>query len=208
MKLICVFAVLLSASALLAGPDWTEIPDAGRLLPGQTIPIPQPTSVLGVLVGMDAFGGPDIADLFFITTTAPMTTVRTGVGFLRGVTDFDTALFLFDVQGRGIVANDDTAPGDSSSTITILMPGQYFLGIAPKAVQPFSAAGNIFDVYAPGNQFEQVGPTTGGGSFTLAEWVGTPLSPEPRNYLAQFIVPGPGVGLVGVVGVMGMRRRR
>lgn len=182
--------VLTVSSVAVAGPDWTEIPDASKLPPGQVIPFSPVDSITGMLVGLDAAGGPDVADLFQVTTTIPNTTVKTGSLPLRN-SDFDTIIVVFTQAGVGVVANDDVAPGHTSSAVTIPTPGTYLIGIAAKGVQPVSQAGNMFDLYLTGNQFAQLPPTSA-GMLPVQDWVGQPIDPEPRNYMAtldQSVIP-------------------
>lgn len=191
MNAISLSVVLLFASSAFAGPDWTEVPpDARKNPPGQTITLTPVNSISGSLMGLDSSDfpplaslgfGPDVADLYRITV-AGTTTVTTGGGG-GGSADFDTILALFCLDGTGHVANDDVSPTDTSSRITIPGPGTYFLAIAVKGVQPVSAGGNIFNFTTPGAQFAQV-PANGPGRLQpLLDWPGTPVNPEPRNYV-------------------------
>lgn len=189
MRSLAMIAVLACASAAVAGPDWTEIPDARKLLPAQVIPFSPVNSTTGALVGIDAAGGADTADLYQVTTTAPGSKVNTGTLplALRREANFDTLLVLFDTTGHAIVANDDAAPGTTSSEITIASPGTYVLAIAAKGTQPVSTSGNMFNFGGPGAQFAQLPPNGPGGALPLSGWTGTPVDPEPRNYVAYFI---------------------
>jgi hypothetical protein len=202
-----IVIVLASAAAACAGPDWTEIPDAPKLPPGQLIPFAPVESVAGTLEGMDAAGGPDIADIFRITITEPNTTIKTGAGPIRGLTNFDSVIFVFDENGIGVVANDDVAPGDTTSSVTIAAPGVYLVAFAVKGVEPVSMNGPMFEIYAPGNQFAQVGPTAA-GMLPIQNWIGVPIDPEPRFYLAtidrgaQDIPVMSPVGLVVMAGML------
>lgn len=204
MRFIVTIAMLTVSSAALAGPDWTEVPDAIKLPPGQIIPFSPVNSISGELVGLDAAGGPDVADLYHLTVPIGGTKVSTGPsgGPLREA-NFDTLLVLFNLTGRAIVANDDAAPGQTHSELTIPVPGTYLLAIAAKGAQPVSAGGNIFNFSTPGAQFAQLTPNGPGAMQPLTNWVGTPINPEPRNYIANF-EPGPHVPTLSEWGLIAL----
>lgn len=199
MRTTPLLAMLAAASAAFAGPDWTEVPDAGKLLPGQAIPFSPVESITGELIGTDAFGGPDVVDLFSLTTTVPNTKVRTGALLAGREANFDTVLFVFNAAGQGVVANDDAGPGDTSSVVTIPTPGNYKLAVAAKGVQPVSAAGEMFEIYAPHNQFAQVTPRSPGGFSPLQDWIGAAVDPEPRFYTARLSHEIPTLSEAGLV---------
>jgi len=207
---ICVLA--FTALPAFAGPDWTEIPDAPKLQPGQFIPFFPVNSIVGTLAGLDALGGPDMVDLYHVrTTSAGFFSTSTTFSPFRdggGETEFDSVLFLFDLAGFGIVANDDIMPGNHDSIVEVPGPGDYLLAVAVKGIQPFSSEGNIFDIYAMNNQFNQVPPTAMGGAFPLSEWVGPPIF-DAGKYVVNFIVPAPGaIAFSSLIAVMSLRRRR
>lgn len=207
MRTLTALTVLMTASVALAGPDWTEVPDAPKIPPGQGIPFSPVNSIMGELTGIDAAGGPDTADLYAITTTAPGTVVKTGGGGPLREADFDTILVVFRTDGTGVVANDDVAPGDTSSAVTIPSPGTYLVAVAAKGVQPVSAGGIMFNIYQPGKQYLQVGPTNAGMQPVL-DFVGTPLDPEPRHYIMRLskgipAMSGPALAALGAAFVVG-----
>lgn len=82
----------------------------------------------------------------------------------------DTQLFLFDLNGRGVVCNDDVCAAQSTLTNSLVVnPGVYYLAISEYNRDPQSVAGAIFGTAATG----QVGPTGPGGAQPLTGWAGT-----------------------------------
>lgn len=189
MKLFPLAAVFVVTSSALAGPVWTEAnqipPDASRIRPGHVIPFSPVTAIVGTLTGIDTAGGPDIADVYTIMTGGP-TVVSTGAASAVLEANFDTVLCLFTTAGLGVVANDDIAVGNTRSQITIPGAGTWVLAVLPKAVQPVSAGGAIFNLFQPGNQFVQLSPTGPGGGQPQNGFAGAPNDPEPRDYTARF----------------------
>jgi hypothetical protein len=209
MKLQVIASSLVLASSVSAGPVWTEMGDAAKLPPGQLIPFTPVTLIIGGVNAMDALGGPDVADVYRIGVNGK-TVVKTGPRIgppLRGTIElgppsgstFDTILVLFDLSGRGIVANDDAFPGETTSRLVIPEAGTYLLAVAAKGVQPVSAGGPIFNIYVPKLQFSQVPPNGPGGSQPVIDWTGTPIDPEPRNYVMQLERDVPTLSEVGMV---------
>lgn len=192
-------ALLLAASTVLAGPDWTEgvsgeAMDARKNPPGQLVVLAlrgaQVETIQGGLNGGDTAGGPDIADVYQLTTVIPGTRVSSGDLMATREANFDTLIALFTMNGLGIVANDDAAMGDTSSAITIATPGTYLVAIAVKGMQPVSTGGNIFNFTQPGAQFQQVPANGPGAGQPLADWNGTPVQPSPRTYILRFNAAG------------------
>lgn len=202
-------AFLFAASTVLAGPDWTEgvsgeAMDARKNPPGQLVTLAlrglQVETIQGGLNGMDTAGGADIADVYQLTTVDPGTRVTSRGLMATNEANFDTLIALFTMDGFGIVANDDIAPDDQSSAVTIATPGTYLVAIAVKGMQPVSTGGNIFNFTQPGAQFQQVPANGPGAGQPLADWVGMPVQPEPRNYILRFVPVGvPTVSEMGLV---------
>ncbi len=84
---------------------------------------------------------------------------------------FDSQIFLFDDDGMGILANDDTSYGFTPSTIPAgSLAGEaevYFLAISSFDNDPVSAAGAIFP---DDNPAALVGPTGPGGGMPIIDW--------------------------------------
>lgn len=215
--------MLLSGSAI-AGPDWTEMGDAGKLTP-QLVAIPvQPQSIMGTLgdfpltelergpTGNDADGGPDVADLFdiqiddneeFIATTyEPTFSVSLEMEGERapGPSEFDTALWVFRLDKRGLLANNDISTLNNRSRILpiatdgtgarILTPGRYLLAISYGDVAPVSLGGSpIFNFTNNPGPTQVSGPDGPGGSNPLTAWV--PNSPHTIRKYRILIRPTP-----------------
>jgi len=197
MLSVCVLGV---SGAALAGPDWTEIPDAGKLTP-QLIPLPsQPSTIFGELAGLDADGGPDIADSYRLKIDTPTTLVISSamiplVG--AGVTNFNSVLFLFDVDGFGLLANDDISQNNPLSRlvgystdgtgVVIPGPGNYILAISFNDVTPANIDGPIFAIGpgSVGGPFQISGPDGLGGMMPRDRWIGNIATHQPSQYLIR-----------------------
>ena len=87
----------------------------------------------------------------------------------------DPKIFLFDEQGNGVYASDDSF-GSAQSTLlsgpggfSPEASGLYYLGISGTGYEAISSAGQIF----PSEPFDQImGPTGPGGSSTLTGFTG------------------------------------
>lgn len=187
---IAVFAAAVGLSApALAGPEWTEMGDAGSTLPGAETPIG-----MGPLAGIkgELNGAPpprgatdmaDFEDVYRIFIENPKNFSAFIVPNDNGTPTFDTQLWLFDRQGDGVLANDDnTAAGVNGESgflnfatdgtgAVVDMPGVYFLAL--------SGAGNdarndvnqrIFNFAVPN---EVSGPDgVPGAARRLVQWTG------------------------------------
>lgn len=142
LVVLCASGVV--AAGACAGPDWTEVGDAGKFN-AQAIPFPvQPEFISGTLGdvpllglqrgpgGGDSDGGPDVADLYniqidfndeFIATTFDLgfdvsLEVEGGADPGRtGPTNFDTALYIFRLDRSGLLANNDISTTNNRSRL-------------------------------------------------------------------------------------------
>jgi hypothetical protein len=208
---VCVLGLVVPA---FGGPDWTEGPtDAGKSTP-QTVTLPiQPETISGTLGspaplrGMgDSDGGEDIADLYDIQIDVPDEFIATTVGLTLaaevsvelpdgsrgpGVNNFDTALWLFRLDRRGLLGHNDVSSTDVRSRLLPIAtdgtgarlpgPGRYLLAISYGDVFPVSMpAGTAFPIFsftnAPGPT-QVSGPDGQGGGGPLVTFV--PDSPHP-----------------------------
>ena len=208
--------IALGATGTAQAATFTEIGDAGETLStAQEIPEGPLTldSISGTVLPNNA---PNNADLFRIFIEGGGSFSATTVGGAA----FDTQLFLFDSNGRGVYANDETAnPFSSQSTLpannplTPTQPGFYYLGISGFDYDPVSANGQIF----PDTTFNAVvGPTgpgggaplinfegvNDGGSYTI-KLTGVRAVPEPAS-TAGIVV----LGALGATLVLKRRRKR
>lgn len=179
----CVISVSLLASS--ASAAIMEIGDAGAL------PAAAYSTGTGPLDSI--FGhldpGHDV-DLYAIEITDvdlfSATTVTLGTGF-----DLDTQLFLFRLDGSGVVANDDDVL--IQSTIPpgyVLTPGLYFLAIAEFPDKPVGASGAIFPF-----SFDTVTAT---GTDPVTGW--SPLGPDNEPLPGPLFGGNYQINLQGAVG--------
>jgi hypothetical protein len=156
----------LCTSNSFASAIGVESGDAGQLTgTAQTF---AGSGVLAAIRG--AVGSGDMADMFRIYLQAGQAFSATTTASALAFNNFDTSLFLFDITGRGLIANDDDPGFGPTSTISSYLPGAsgfYYLAIAGTGFTPSSAGGNIF-----GNLIgqDQVGPTGPGGALPLTGW--------------------------------------
>ncbi len=203
-KAVVVVGILCGPA--LAGPDWTEVGDAGKSTP-QTVAIPvQPESITGTLgesaallergQGGDSDGGPDVADLYDIVISEPDEFIATTLvqtfevsveildedGSPRTGTNFDTALWLFRSDRRGILGNNDISTTNTSSRLLpiatdgtgarIMGAGRYLLAVSFGDVRPVAqGGGEMFNFGNSPGPTQVSGPDGPGGSGMLSAWV-------------------------------------
>jgi hypothetical protein len=105
--------------------DAGELPETAQATPSGTL-----TAIRGTLGAADA-------DMYAIYITDPMafsaSTIAPPGSCIPGQAAFDTQLFLFDADGKGVVHNDDfgstTRSRIDNSTFCISEPGLYYLAI-------------------------------------------------------------------------------
>jgi len=184
----CLATVLASTGSALAGPDWDEIGDAGSLpATAQAVVGTGPLSTIRGTLSSGGLLGQDQQDMYLIQITEP--TLIFGGGFsattdslLGGSTKFDSALWLFDINGFGLLgttaefghrgSRDGGVTLGNSSTdgtgIMITMPGFYYLAISLADSVPLGMNGTpIFSFSKLG---EVSGPDGPGGVFPIADW--------------------------------------
>ena len=172
-----ILTALVCGSAI-AGPDWTEVGDAGSFVATAQTPlgVGAISSISGTLGGEGSAG--DFEDMYIIQVDAP-TSFR--LELLNP--NFDAQLFVFNITlaggGLGLLANDNAdantdaplltnLPTDGSNAVLDL-PGVYAVAVAGAGRNPVSNSGLIFDFASPTEISGADGP---GGLLRHTGWVG------------------------------------
>lgn len=209
--LAAAIVALFGVSSASADFTWAEVGDAGNtLLTANDIVGPTGdnlTNITGTIASGSDF------DLFRFSITNPTLFSASTVGTVGSLTD--TQLFLFNANGFGVAANDDSVGFRSTLPVgnalyATLQPGDYFIAISGFDVDPVSIAGEIF----PDTPFSAVhGPTGPGGAFPISGSAGSSGTGTYNIALtaaSTASTPAPAavwMGLAGM-GVVGMLRRR
>ncbi len=209
----------------VAGGTYYEAGDAGDMpLVAETVAGAGPLDLL-----RGSIDGSADADMFAIYIADPAAFSATTDD--AATVAFDTQLFLFDLGGSGLAANDDILNGSSGynprsrltagSPLLPTVPGVYYLAISGWDRDPHSPAGAIFidDVSYTGT----VGPGGAGGAQAISGWDGDGdmngalgaygIRLTGAAFVTAF-VPEPGTlallacGAVGAAGVCRENRRR
>ena len=185
------------------GPDWVEDDDAGNTL--QTAAKVKgngsgANSLNGGLAGGGGFVGGgnagDFQDILLIYIRDPQIFSATTLG-PGGEAAFDTRLWLFRMDGRGLLAADDAAPGVPQTSLKgfadqsdfgIPGPGVYGLAIGGAPTRP--TAGKNLSMLPPPPPGVTVGPTKGGLLFPLAGWN------PPAGEVGTYRIAVTGVGFI------------
>ena len=198
-----------------------ELGDAGDGIGGAAqIAGVTPGAALGLITGATNANEQDFVDAYRIRITDPELFLATTNG-----SGFDTMLYLFDMDGNGLLANDDSSgvvtqstlvgSSDDGTGITIGV-GTYILAVTGFQMDPVDLLGQaIFDIPI-GNLSEVSGPDGAGGGNPLDAWQdntvlgGAATGSYSITLRGVSVVPTPGVvGLAGAAGLgMGVRRRR
>jgi hypothetical protein len=175
--LMTIGLLMLSASA----QTWTEQGDAGDLpATAQLVTSPGAGHCQTPVQQIQGNLGASDADMYVICIPNPANFVASTVGTLI----WDTQLFLFRCDGRGVVHNDDWAGTLQSridnSTGCITQPGIYLLAISRYNLDPVDAVGQLLwndfpfdEIHCPDGPGQAnpianwTGPTIPAGSYTI-----------------------------------------
>lgn len=222
-----LMCLAFAASSAFAGPEWPEGGDAGSL-PGSAQPIGSGgggmvTKIIGELSGPPGLpdtGLGDFQDMYLIFICDPMNFLASTSPDNNGAANFNASLWLFSLDGRGLLANQDAGPGDTHATllpdsndgtgVLLVDPGLYYLAISGAGSVPTSSPGDqrIFSFGLPG---EVSGPDGPGGSNPITGWdqPGEYGQYEIALHGVCFIVPAPAsVSLLASVALLGFGRTR
>lgn len=213
-------AALLAALATsaTAGPDWTEVGDAGSFLDTAQVPLGlgRVTSISGSLGGEGEAG--DFEDMYIIEVDEP-----TAFRLELMNPGFDAQLFIFNITlsggALGLLANNDADEGTTDPLLTPVstdgsnaildLPGLYAVAIAGVGRNPTSDGGLIFDIADPTEVSGADGP---GGLLRHTGWEGDgavggyAVELEGIDF-ADVPAPAP-AALLALAGLSASRRRR
>ncbi|HXG47923.1 MAG TPA: dockerin type I domain-containing protein, partial [Methylomirabilota bacterium] len=172
-----------------SAPCWDETANGGGDA-GEFTTNPQTTTGSGTLCSIAGTLGASDADLYVIEICDAANFLATTS---NSYTTFDTQLWLFQLNGAGVVANDDDPLGGLTSRITsTFIPGNgtYLLGISRYNRDPLSETGQLMWNNTPFNvERTPDGPGAGG---TLSSWTGTTTGGASyRIFLTGACFPGP-----------------
>lgn len=227
---IAKFAVALTLAAVAPIYATTIFASGAGALPGSAQDITGlfPTEITGTLSN-DTQDPLASVNMFILDIGEPGIFSVTMVGLPFGLSD--SALFLFDSTGRGVMMNDDQdSLGTTTSALSCLpslvsnpcteslpagvgpiSPGIYYLAISRAANYPLSTNGEIF---SPVNTTDVVGPDpANGGLDPINNWDGgafTAPNNDDGNYdlLINGAAPEPATWIMTGIGVLFVLRRK
>lgn len=159
-----VAVAALCPASLLPAQIFAEVGDAGDL--PRTA---QQTTGAGNLSQITGTIGLDDVDVFLIQIYDTQTFQASTVGGAA----FDTRLWLFDQDGRGVTMSDDLPGGVLQSRITgqfVLGPGRYYLAIAKNGLYPITYTEQQWD--PAGSPTIERRPDGGGRKSAVQSWIG------------------------------------
>ena len=213
IAVMCVAA--LTSTGAFAGPDWDKdlSEDAGSSpATAQIITINSPIlRITGQLMGLALQGEGDFQDVYLFSISEP-TNFKIDLTASGSGASFDSCLWLFSIDGKPLLGNNDAAPGvlgslltnqsNDGPSFTITVPGLYYLAITGFNSQPLDATGKpLFpeSVFTAGNITGGLGGRFDGG-WSESGIAGT-YAIETTGVSG---VPAPGVvALLAMAGLLG-----
>ena len=118
------------------------------------------------------------ADMYEIYIADPSTFSATTIGIGQDPNRKSPALYLFDVNGNGIIGNDNTASTGAQAFISdsSLTPGLYFIGIASSGHLPGSGKVEIF-----GDLTNTNNTSTPGTALEITKYIASSTTPNPAD---------------------------
>lgn len=189
-RLVCAgIALCALSSSVFAGPDWEELNDGGgdagsfgsnaQVVRGSG----RITVIRGVLGGPAKAEGDDYEDVYLVNIVDPQSFIMSTNEDLGGFAAFTSRIWVFDLHGFGIVANETTPPElieetVGGSTVTafptdgsqpLMEPGLYYIAITGRGNEPRSGDCDqlIFDF---NEDFEISGPDGRGSDDPWDSW--------------------------------------
>lgn len=217
-----VVALILTHGSAEGGVIWNEVGDAGDAL--ATANTTMGCSSLMAIIGTLPDNDPNGVDLFKLSIPDPSQFSATTDNF-PDTELFDSWLYLFDENGRGIAASASSVGGSFNATIamgTVTAPaGTFYLAVTRLEAVPESAAGAIFpDLVFESTNGEVLGPTGPGGADPLSSWSSLSFF-DFENYRIDLtgaetadnttaVIPEPASGIIWIVAtaIAGRRFRR
>ncbi len=214
MKIVTMLAAIAAISGSALAVDWSEVGDAGLLPSGAQIAAGNGT--LSAITGALLPDGDEDVDMYriFISDPANFSASTDNAGTALG----DTTLYLFNLDGSGIVKNDDISGGNflstiNSSLVASLPAGEYLIAISIFGTIAFDNAAPtllIQSIFDP-NLFTGQNPPRDGD--VVLGWADVSGFTEAGTYRIEFtgasLIPAPSTGMgLAAAGLLAFRRRR
>jgi hypothetical protein len=211
-------ALLFTTGTALAGPDWTEVGDAGSFFGSAQITSGTSANLTTIYGSLSAgFGAGDYEDMYIIRIIDPA-----NFSMRIDTTDFNAQLFLFNITlplgAYGLLSNDDRSASDTRPLLgnmatdatgaKVALPGDYAIAVSGFNNDPLSSTGLIF---GPATTFEVSGADGPGGLNHHIAWTG---SGETGSYTITLTgagfpeIPAPGAAALLVLSAGGLAARR